>query len=187
MIWKEIEDIYNRLQDEKSKFIFRKRLEYNLCHESKEALYAIGVCEEDNEEHSFYTLLKNRNMYLKEQPIVIFGAGRVGASYKNIINYYEVGKVVAYCDNKKELWGTDYRGVQVLSVEETHERYPSALFIVASVYFGMSMKTQLLNLGVKDENIFMYISNDKIFGIQYFDQNIIHSYSDNNLRGGGIY
>lgn len=77
-MWEKLQRIYNRLSDEESKFIFRKRLAYNLCNEDTESLYEIGTMKEDNEEHSFYTFIKNRALYPKDQEIILFGAGLLG-------------------------------------------------------------------------------------------------------------
>ncbi len=38
-MWSEFEKIYNKLQDEESRFIFMKRLQYNLNNKDMEYLY----------------------------------------------------------------------------------------------------------------------------------------------------
>lgn len=68
-----------------------------------DALYALAMCKEGDNRHSFYTFLKNRENYEDHHPVVIFGCGRWGHFYKKVIEDYKVGKIVAWCDNKTEL------------------------------------------------------------------------------------
>ena len=84
-MWSEFEKIYNKLQDEESRFIFMKRLQYNLNNKDMEYLYEMTIRKADNGEHSLYTLLKERHLYAKEQPVIIFGAGFCGKIYKRFI------------------------------------------------------------------------------------------------------
>lgn len=97
----------------------------------------------------------------------------MGGAYKNIIENYKVGKLVAFCDNKVELHGTVYKGLKVLTVEEACEKYSIALFVLGGVCGNKKMKEQLVTLGIKEENIFGYLDNMRVFGCQYFDQDII--------------
>lgn len=81
-MWSEFEKIYKQLQDEESRFIFLKRLQYSLSNQDKESMYSIAIRKPDDGEHSLYTLLKERNRYSKEQPVIIFGAGFRGKILK---------------------------------------------------------------------------------------------------------
>ena len=172
-MWSEFEKIYNKLQDEESRFIFMKRLQYNLSNKDKEYLYEMAICKADDGEHSLYTLLKERHLYTKEHPVIIFGAGFCGKIYKPFIEGYQVGTLIAFCDNNIELIGTICEGLPVMSVEEACRHAPNALFVLGSYKFSKDMKEQLLGLGIEEERIFGFPDGEKIYGIQYFDENII--------------
>ncbi len=180
-MWSEIEKIYNSLQDDISRFNFRKRLEYNLGNEDADALYALAMSKEDDNRHSFYTFLKNRKNYEDNYPVVIFGCGRWGHFYKKVIEDYNVGKIVAWCDNKTELQGTVSEELPVLSVEDACARFKDALYVLGSVFYNDAMTEQLTSLGVKKENIFRYLHSVNIYGEQYFDEEIIKPYGSEGV------
>ncbi len=172
-MWSEFEKIYNKLQDEESRFIFMKRLQYNLNNKDMEYLYEMTIRKADNGEHSLYTLLKERHLYAKEQPVIIFGAGFCGKIYKRFIEGYKVGTLVAFCDNSSELIGSICEGLPVISVEEAYRKMSNALFVLGSYKFSKEMKEQLLELGMEEERIFSYPNREQIYGLQYFDEDII--------------
>lgn len=176
-MWSDLKMIYDKLQDEESRFIFMKRLEYNLCYENPESLYSLAIHRNDNGGHSFYSLIKDRDKYSKNQPIIMFGAGHLGKIYKSFSERYKVGRLIAYCDNKKELQGTLCKGLPVLSVEDACRQNTTALFVLASRKFGKEMKEQLKMLGVKEERIFDFSHEEEIYGTQYFDRKIIRKHS----------
>lgn len=180
-MWADLEKIYNRLQDEESKFIFRKRLEYNLCHENTESLFEMVTCKEDNGEQNVYTLLKNRDCYSKERSIVIFGAGYYGQIIEPFIEAYKIGTLVAYCDNSKELQGTKYGNIPILSVEEACKSEPTALFLLESHNAVKDRKKQLISLGIDEDNIFEAFPVLPIYGVQYFEKSIIRACSEGEV------
>lgn len=180
-MWEKLQRIYNSLSDEESKFIFRKRLSYNLNNEDTEALYEMGTMKEDNDEHSIYTLVKNRSSYPENQEIILFGAGRWGGFHRKMYEDYKLGKIVAYCDNNKELWGSFKNGIPVISVEDACEKYKKAVFVLESVFFWKQMKEQLLNLGVSQDRIFSYLYSTHIFGVQYLDEKFMDLVSEEGV------
>lgn len=92
---------------------------------------------------------------LKEQEIVVFGAGAVGGAAISIL--LENGrKLVGICDNSEALQGTDRGGILITSVEETVKRFPKALYLIMSREYGSEMKKQLLRAGIKEEAVFIF-------------------------------
>ncbi len=180
-MWSELKYIYSKLQDEESKLIFRKRLEYSLCHKNAENLLEMVTQKEDDGKHSIYTLLKNRNCASKERPVILFGAGYYGQIAGPFIETYQIGTLVAYCDNNKELQGTKCGNFPIWSVEEACKLEPDALFILESVKSEKEMKGQLMSLGIKEENIFWGELMLPIYGAQYFDKDIIRACSENEV------
>ena len=82
-MWSDLQKVYDRLQDEESRLIFMKRLELNLGYRNMESLYSLAMHRNDNGGHSLYSLIKNRDHYSEDQPIIMFGAGHLGKIYKN--------------------------------------------------------------------------------------------------------
>ncbi len=176
-MWSDLQKVYDRLQDEESRFIFMKRLALNLGHRNLESLYSLAIHRNDNGGHSLYSLIKNRDHYSEDQPIIMFGAGHLGKIYKNFSERYKVGDLIAYCDNKKELQGTLCEGLPVLSVEEACCQNTTALFVLASRKSGKEMKEQLERLGVEKERIFDFSHEKEIYRTQYFEPRIIRKHS----------
>ncbi len=169
-MWNEVSEIYKKMGDEESKFIFRKRLEYNLCKNDTEPLREIIRDYKDEENQTVLSLIQNKEKH-KNNEIVLFGAGRWGIFYYNMLKKYNIGSIVAFCDNNKK--GTMCMGLEVLSAEDAYKKFPKAIFVITVSQDRMQMKKQLLSLGVKEENIFIYLYTSKVFGMQYFDENII--------------
>jgi FkbM family methyltransferase len=61
--------------------------------------------------------------------VVLFGAGNLGRRTLACLRTIGV-EPLAFTDNNEGLWGTDVAGLQVLSPEQTAERFADALFIV---------------------------------------------------------
>ncbi len=183
IMWDEIKKIYEKMGDEESRYIFRKRLEYNLCKDI-ELLRDMLKGYKDEAEQTILSLIQNKEKYINRE-IVLFGAGRWGALYHNMLKDYNIGTIVAYCDNQKK--GTTYRDLEVLSVEEACEKYQDALFVIAVSCYWSQMKEQLLSLGIKPKNVFIYLNIKNVFGIQYFDSNIVRNHRKGVFIDGGSF
>jgi len=183
--WSNIDEIYSRLGDEKSKFIFRKRLEYSLCNSNAEPLADIlgGVKDEANQ--TILTLIQRRMDY-KDKDLILFGCGRWGGFYLDLINSYRIGKPVAFCDNNQEVVGKTFKQLPVVSVEDA-VRNENAVFVITSHDYRASMKKQLLDMGIAEERIFLYAYTTKIFGDQYFDKEIIVPCENGVFIDGGCF
>lgn len=93
---------------------------------------------------------------------------------------------MAFCDNRKA--GSVYRQLRVLTVEEACKEYPDALFVISGAASRMEMHRQLCSLEIPRENIFLYLYTTRVFGIQYFDQDIIRNRSEGGvfIDGGAL-
>ncbi len=91
----------------------------------------------------------------KDSAVVIFGAGGYG---RTIIEYlYEHNiKVHAICDNNNSLWDTEKYSLRIYSPAECVRKFKHDIYIVANKKYSREIREQLLNLGVKENNIFSY-------------------------------
>lgn len=181
-LWSKISEIYSRLSDEKSKKIFIKRLEYSLDNSNAEPLAEMIADEVDEPYRTVLTLIQRRNEY-KDRPVILFGAGRWGGFYYNLVTNYKIGKMLAFCDNNKALQGTMKAGLPIWSVEEAVKQ-ENAIFVITSTLYRNSMKKQLLECGIDEERIFLYTYTTKVFGIQYFDETIFRHKEGAFIDGG---
>lgn len=84
-----------------------------------------------------------------ERQIVIFGAGRFGRLAHAFLENRYPGKVLAYCDNKQELWGTKKQGLSVYSPENAVSDFPGAVFVIAVSFREAEAAEQLERLGIR--------------------------------------
>lgn len=185
-LWKEINNIYNKLQDDKSKFIFFKRLQYNLDNNNAEPIRNIVVGEGYTGEGTLRTLISNLEKY-KEKEIVILGAIRGGEIIKMALEGYGFKKITSFCDNDKSKQGKLLANLPVFSVEEACRLHNEAIFLVMAVYHFDEIKDQLLSLGINEENIFVSEMRIETYGMQYFDANIISDHSRGVFIDGGCF
>lgn len=83
-----------------------------------------------------------------ERRIVVFGAGRFGKLAHALIENHYPGRVLAYCDNKQELWGTKKQGLSVYSPEEAASVFRGAVFVLAVSVREAEAAEQLEALGI---------------------------------------
>lgn len=185
-LWGEIKAIYDKLQDEESKYIFRRRMSYCLCHNDIEPIYEMVTHRDENTERGFYDLIKNREKY-KDKEIVLFGAGFYGKLHRKVFEQYKISGIVAYCDNNPELWGKQVCNTLVMPVDEAVDKYPNAIYIIESANFWKEMRTQLLKSGVDEKNIISIFVSSELFGRQYFDTEIIKPIKDGVFIDGGCF
>lgn len=72
-MWNELKEMYERLGDEKSRYIFRKRLAYNLCNQDTQPIREIIKDYKDEEIQTVLTLIQRKDEYA-DREIIIFGA-----------------------------------------------------------------------------------------------------------------
>lgn len=98
--------------------------------------------------------------------VVIFGYSAFGKTIYEQIEYLSEEKNICFCDNSKIKLGL-HGDVDILSVESAAEKYPDGLFIIASTYHVESMKDQLMDLNILENNIISQLPNK----IHYLKEN----------------
>lgn len=161
--WKEAEEdireLVNTLQSVMNQGIIYKDI-YEEEHwfylqmllESPRKLYEFFKCEYQEKNKALKQLLVKVN----HQKIVIFGCGAMGKFLHMQILFNGAGNVIAYCDNREDVWGSHLYDTQIFSPREALGLYPNACYIVANKKHAEEMKKQLLSLGGKEEQIFVF-------------------------------
>lgn len=93
-----------------------------------------------------------------QRRIYIFGAGDLGQFLHMYLELQGIRNVIAYCDNNEKVQGEIIQNLPVLSLNDAFGEEPEAYYIIAvkSDRNRMEMRKQLLQIGVRDENIGIY-------------------------------
>lgn len=89
-------------------------------------------------------------------PIVIFGCGHYGAEACGWLEE-QAYHVELFADNNHVLWGTKVNGILVSSPERAREKFDMAKYLIANEKHSTEMKEQLLNMGVAEKDICIYV------------------------------
>lgn len=90
------------------------------------------------------------------EEVVIFGAGIGGKMTCDLLEkYYYGNKIKAFSDNNPSKIGTIYRDLPVIAPAEIAVNFLTALVLISSTAYNV-IKEQLLNMGLKPENIFYF-------------------------------
>jgi len=91
-----------------------------------------------------------------KQEIVLFGAGRYGKIIWNEFKKDQIRSVKCFCDNNKSCMGMMIEGKEVLLPKAAFQKYPDAIFVITVINFPVEITVQLIEMGVKPENIIFY-------------------------------
>ena len=160
-----VREIYSKLEDATSKDIFADRLLYSLTDDHS---YILNIVRKTEEGKKVSDVLKNNS-----QKKVIFGAGIWG---RNIINAYKDTVFECFLDNKVSDSNSLYYGLPVVHFNKMKDclRGGEYLVFISSRLYHEQMYSQLLEAGVKDENI-VDVGGliDGMSQRQYFDLSVL--------------
>ncbi len=91
-----------------------------------------------------------------EHPIVIFGSGHYGGEACRWLEE-QAYRVECFVDNNQALWGTKVNNIIVISPEQSKVRFNMAKYLIANEKHSKEMKAQLLNMGVEEKDICIYV------------------------------
>jgi FkbM family methyltransferase len=160
-----LENIYSRLGDEESRFLFERRLCYSLTGDLSRMVHTIN-----GRVHTFTNELSrivhniNKRIYTfpkSKENFFIFGSGDYG---HNIISIFPEICWSAFIDNDSTKVGKQ-DVLPIISFQEFIENSKNAVVFISSPIYGNEMKQQLINNGFSDDFIIPPI----IYGTQYFD------------------
>lgn len=177
-----INKVLSYLEDEESKFIYLKKLEYNKtndnCHirailekylpEFKGKMFDSGI------EEKLIRLLKSK------KKIVLFGSGING---KKLLNLLWIRGIAVSCiaDNDSYKWGTKIDGVEIKAPDDIDFSDVDAIVITPYKQELIdAIKRQLIRLGVQRESMVIYRDAFPYYleWKQYFEPNIIEFKED---------
>ena len=155
---KKIKTIYNRLGDDKSKIIFENRLMFSCVENYSFINNIIKTTVEGNTFLQALSAAPNRKK-------MIFGAGWWG---KNILkNYPDIGFEGFVDNNVRE---QKCLGLPVFSFEDYIKKYKDNLIVVSPRLHHEKIVQQLMNSGIKTENIINFAKLEESLAIRaYFD------------------
>ena len=95
---------------------------------------------------------------LINREIVLFGTGKKSYFPRALLESRGIGRTVAFCDNSavKDNGENELYNIPVLLPDTAFKRYPDAIFLITSMKYAEEMNTQLLSMGVKEENVIVY-------------------------------
>lgn len=108
---------------------------------------------------NFHESIANEKIQLKElllnnNQIVQFGCGSDGVRLLGYLQSQDLlEKITCICDNNRGIQGSKLFGINICSFDEAIDKYPNAVFLIASLHYADEIKMQLLNYGVKEDNI----------------------------------
>lgn len=91
-----------------------------------------------------------------KKDIVLFGAGRYGKTILSELEKDQIKTVQCFCDNNENCNGMIIDGKKVLYPKDAFQKYPNAIFVITVINFPVEITAQLIEMGVKTENIIFY-------------------------------
>lgn len=128
------------------------RERFQLLMKGTASIYGYYVKELQNKKAIICNLLDA----VKHYPVVIFGCGDIGKYVHALLEKWNSGFPMAYCDNNVELWDARIQGIMVYSPEKAVCQYPDAVYVVTGRKSAKAMQQQLRGLGVKDSRICVF-------------------------------
>jgi len=183
----QIKRIYDKLQDDESRMIFKHRLLFYLDGDFNHIFNMIdeldGFDPALTKKH--YPQWKNIPEFIEiyeshPAPVIAYGAGWWAEYILNLLDAKEI-EVACLCDGNPELTGSIKYGYQIMSPEILESDYRDAYIVISTWSVAMSeILERLLNSGFSREKIFWFppvpIGGDE----QYFGMDFIN-YSDNEV------
>ena len=169
--------ILSWLEDEESRFIYKKRLEYNEKHDFNaiQEIVDMYVPECKDTPYRPEQRLELVEALRDKNKIIIFGAGTRGMRVLSLLQENGIN-VDCIVDNDSEKWGRQLYGLEIEQPDKQNYRDTCCIISQKNKKTISDVYKQLINLGAKDNNIFKYedyntynFLEDK----QYFDEKIL--------------
>lgn len=100
-------------------------------------------------------------------PVIIFGCGRIGRYAHALFERKQPNLAIAFCDNNPCFWNTELQKIPVLKPQETLDRYPEAVYVVANSANGEEIRQQLISSGIMRERIYTFAIEINILVLQH--------------------
>ena len=170
--------VYNALQDEKSKEIFRTRLLYSLTNEKRYENALVAEVDLQTEAEKMKQIYRESIMnmacdvqnqaveYIRElkkhKVCVLCGTGVYG---KKVIEMLKGDNMnLIFCDQNAQKDFYTFEGVPVISYKEVGDKYSESPMFITSRKYVQAIKQELIDVGIAEENIAYLDMRD---GIEY--------------------
>lgn len=177
------------LEDEESRFIFTKRVEYNKTHDFNVIREIVSAYLPQLWDKRYYPGIQKEIVdRVKDKRIALFGSGLNATTLMELLEKSEC-KVLCILDNNESVWGNQLRGVTIHNPDEMD--YSEIDTIIVTPYKAewiTAIHKQLSSYGVEPSEIIDYrdycpfMLEDE----QYFDENIIHLQPEEVFIDGGV-
>ncbi len=88
--------------------------------------------------------------------IILVGDSKTVPFLYTLLKKNNVNTIVNICDNDREKWGMKRMGLKIISVDQAAEIKEDSAFLIASVKAKEELIQQLIFLGVKEKQIYVY-------------------------------
>lgn len=158
--------VFSLLHDELSKSIYTYRMFYNFTGDER---YISEMVRENTKMLPLQVLQLD-----KKRDYILYGVGEEGRRLNACLRTLGI-KLNCCCDQRAAKGFSEFDGIKVLCPEEA-SKIEDAVFLIASSFYKTEMYNTLIELGIKEKNI--YVTNDNwcmYFSDmdQYFDKDII--------------
>lgn len=182
--------VLSYLEDEESRFIYRKRVEYNETGDFNAISAIVDKYLPQLANRKYYPGMEKEMLtHLKDKrKIVLFGSGMNGKSVLRYLMAHKIG-VECFADNDEKKRGSWVEGLEVKHPQDID--YTDVDAIVITPYeqiFVDEIHGQLIGLGAK-ENILLNFKDycpTMLEKEQYFDSKIIKLHEDEVFIDGGV-
>lgn len=170
------------LEDEQSRFIYQKRVEYNETGDFNAIKAIVDRYLPKLHDRPYYPGMEDTlfQALAGKRNIVIFGSGMNGKSLPGSLRACGMTPV-CYADNAKDKWGTQVQGLTVKCPEEIDFTDVDAVVISPFKQTVVdAIRKQLAGLGVREESLFNYkdFCSSVLEWDLYFDPEIIRLHED---------
>ena len=179
-IIKSTKNIYNHLEDEKSKFIFENRIMYSLTKDYKYIFSILkSVCVESGLDRAVDFCKKYKD------DVVIYGTGN-DLSVLSVL--YPDFKFRYLCDTSPKKQQEGWRGIPIMSPKKLIERKNEVYVAVNSLMYHKEIVTFLLENGFNQDNIIDFGNFISVYrDTQYFDSDIMIPKAKEIFIDGGCF
>ena len=112
------------------------------------------------------------NRIKEEKEIVIFGYAEGGRRLESLLVDSNPGFEIVFADNDSKKQGETYHGKQILSAEDAVDKYKNAYWIISSQLAYVTIKKQLLELGIREEKIGRFIYKNELYYTNLSEENL---------------
>jgi len=183
-----LKKVYELLEDEISKKIFKNRLLYNV---TTEQTYCEKLYEHLLEDQRIANIKKEFCNLINNRKVVIYGIGNRGQRlFRNIKAFMPQVEIAAFCVKKyNEI--QEFRGIHVIGVKEFVEEYKDCILLVSPKNHQKEIKDTIVSNGGIEKNILLYESSPILLDVlwivscnQYFDDFIEFTKDEIFIDGG---